>query len=181
MIKSEKGFTLIELVATLALLSIVIVPISAVFIQGTRGYDTENRAAIQQDTVREAMNDIMIELGQHEFESKTYDVDKDLLSILDGTTKVKVGVSGNTQLTLKDTTKDIKYSWANGQQILNKTISPNTDPTKTWENITGFSVSEVLNGDSGIVTVEITSQIGTNKEFKLRNSYRRKSPIVEID
>lgn len=60
--KDDKGFTLIELVVAIAILSVVILSIMSFQVSGVKGFARESTTAVNQTKVRRASNHIIREL-----------------------------------------------------------------------------------------------------------------------
>ncbi len=155
----KKGFTLVEVIITLALLSIVMIPVSAVFLAQYRSLSREAAVVEAQRQAREAINLITDDLRQFEAGTVSYGTDGMLVMIATG-----------EMLVIRD---DIIYHVEGGDLKRNeKTICG---------NVSRFSVTE-KQGGSGFNLIEmelvvLTGELKEDKEeIQIRSSYRRKMP-----
>ncbi|MRH42962.1 hypothetical protein GH741_09720 [Aquibacillus halophilus] len=128
LINNEKGITLVELVATLAIMSMVIVLIGSVHIFGQKQFSSQTEQIKNQSNVRVAINTIT----------------KEIRSV----GKTEVTVNENV-LTVGTGENSINY------QLVNSEIRKNGKPIIT--GIEGFSVKSGSDENTNEINITITS------------------------
>ncbi|MCX7920415.1 MAG: hypothetical protein N3B21_00105 [Clostridia bacterium] len=153
MCKGKNGATLIEVVSTVAILFVVLAPLSLIFNTWYDDYYEENYRVMLQKRSMETMQQIM----------------QDLRMFADGNTAV---VDSGTKLFIKG---DLIYSYSPYQKKLFKNSTSVFLDSETIE-VTAFNVEEtsVPDNDSSLINITITLKTKRNIEITLQNSYRRK-------
>lgn len=149
MLKNRKGVTLAEMVLTIALLGIIMTPLTLVVMQGFNSYDVESNTVAAQEAARNIMNGIMEDLRENESNA--------------------VNVPNVNTLIIRN---DLKYEYTGGKLLKNGvSVFEREHSTLHME----FSIRSQTEGFEGqIIDVKLDLTIGKGRAAELRNSYRRK-------
>lgn len=166
-IRSEKGVTLVELITTIAILAIIITPISLVFNMGYSQFFKESDNVIAQESGRE----ILYGNGITSF---------GIMGDMSRCNNLATTTNGN-KISIGDVASGLKeysYDGINKKLLLNgSNYFFNTD--KQDVNVTSFSAitilpGEIINGnktDTKVVSVYIEVSYGRSNTVKLSNSF----------
>ncbi len=152
--EGEKGFTLIEILITLAIIGIVMLPVSMVFYWGYSNYYFENDDMNTVQRAREAMDAIMEDLRRNDSPS---------VNVIDG---------GNTLFI----NKDLVYTYsAKDKELLKNGISIFGGENRACVNY--FKAAEIKPDgyDSNLIDITIKIKVGKSEEITLQNNYRKKT------
>lgn len=156
----KKGLTLVEVITSLAILGIIMTPLTSIFYLGYRNYFVENDRMTAQQTAREVIGRIMDDLRAYENENTEVDL-----------------LTGRT-LTIKDSVNFpedlIVFTFDENERMVFRNGIPLIDNTAIL--ITGFGVQETQPSgfDSHVIKITVTVKTGESEEIKLEGSYRRK-------
>ncbi|MCR4434245.1 MAG: prepilin-type N-terminal cleavage/methylation domain-containing protein [Clostridiales bacterium] len=171
----QKGITLTELLVTVAILMVVMLPISMVLLQGDKNYRIEKDTSDSQRAVREAMDLIMEDLRQND--SSSISVYKN-----NNSSDAAIPALGAPQNSGDVLYGDVLYIKPDIIYFLGKDGLYKNDGTSSnlaVIGITGFTVSKRLS-DSNTVSTIIDIDLYAKKSPKdrginLKSSYRIKS------
>lgn len=156
----KKGLTLVEVIASLAILGIIMTPLTSIFYMGYKNYFVENDRMTAQQTAKEVVGRIIDDLRAYENEYTEADTS-----------------SGKT-LTIKDSVNfpedTIVYTFEENQKMVFRNGTPLIDNPAVL--ITGFLVQETIPSgfDSYMIKISVTVKTGKSEEINLEGSYRRK-------
>lgn len=160
-VSGEKGLTLVELIVTVAILGVIMVPISLMLYVGYQSSFNENELVTANEQARSAINMMMNDLRAYDFASSSYDENGVLIKHVN-----------NNQLVIKN---DLVYSY-DGQGNIKK------NGEIICQQVKNFSVSEYYDGtNSNIVEISLAVQpryIGRPASpIELKESYWRRVPV----
>jgi len=158
MLKGKKGTTLVELISAIAILGIILAPISLIMTRGYSSYLTESDTMLAQDKARELMDSIIKDLREND----STDID------------IKLDETGKSYLYIKDgftykftTVPEKKLTRTNGGNIT------------VYTDITDFKVSMTTEGyDGNIINIELSVSYKNGRSITFTSSYRIKSENV---
>lgn len=157
-LKGKSGFTLIEIVLTIAVMGIILVPISILFMNQYKITILETKRVQAQSDTSQALQFILSDLKKYEAPNSLYDSDGNLVKIADG-----------LKLKIKD---NILYYVENG------VLMRNTDAI--CKNIRDFSITEISEGnESNVIEIDFTVYVNLqdqSRDIRIQSSYRRKLP-----
>ncbi len=156
----KKGMTLVEVIASLVILSIILTPITSIFYMGYKNYFVENDTMTSQQAAKEVLNRIIEDLRVYENEhTKVDDITAKALIIKDS-----INFPGDEIVYTFE--EDRKLILRNGLNLLDNDAVVITD----------FSVLETKPDgyDSSIIKISVTVRTGKSDEIKIEGSYRRK-------
>lgn len=157
----NKGVTLTELMAALAILGIILVPISFVFYTGYNNYFIENDEMTAQQKAKEALEMIILDLRMYENEYTAVD-------------------SVAKSLMIKDSTnfpgEEIVYIYQPDEKKIYKNGAALFDEVEAME-VTGFEVEEIKPSDydSSLINISIAVKTGRSETINLSGTFRRKA------
>ncbi|MGE5370393.1 MAG: PilW family protein [Solirubrobacterales bacterium] len=162
--KARKGMTLVELLVALAILGVVMIPISLMLQVGYRSAVEENLQVTALGQARTAMTMMMDDLRRYDFENRIYDPGGALVKI-----------AGPQQLIVKS---DLVYRF----DASNGTLRRNGDVV--CERVKFFTVTESYDGvSSNVIRVTLVVFAGkqnqTNKVVQLSESYWRRAAATQ--
>ncbi len=151
--RGRKGLTLVEVMMSLTIMGIILVPISLTFYSGYSNYYYENDDMINIQKTREVMDNIISDLRMNE------------------SSFTEVTDEGNT-LFIKE---GLFYTYSPGDKMIFKNGIP------IFENagdisINYFKFEETMPADydSSLINVTLKMKVRRSEEITLQNSYRRK-------
>jgi len=149
-----KGLTLVELLLSMALMSIIMVSISSLFLIQYRSASAEIKKAEMQANARQSINMIISDLRRSEAESSIYDENGVLKKIAD-----------SEKLIINN---EIIY------YVDNNVLKRNG--VDVCKNIKKFSILERSENGVNVIDIDITIGIGniTKDDILVNGSYRRK-------
>lgn len=151
--KGRKGLTLAEVLVVLAIMGVVLAPISMIFYTGYSNYYYENDDMISIQKSREVMDAIIEGLRMHDNISTTVTDEGRTLYIKEGLVFNYIPVT--------------KMLYKNGIPLFME---------QDRVSINDFHVEEIKpeSYDNSLITVELKIKAGNSEEIVLKNSYRRK-------
>lgn len=156
----KKGMTLVEVIASLVILSIILAPITSIFYMGYKNYFVEHDRMMSQQTGKEVLNSIIEDLRAFENEhTKVDDITAKALIIKDS-----INFPGD----------EIVYRYDEVEKTILRNGSNLIDDSEV--DITDFSVLETKpeGYDSSIIKISVTVRTGKSDEIQLLGSYRRR-------
>lgn len=155
----KKGMTLVEVIASLVILSIILTPITSIFYMGYKSYFIENDRMKVQQAVKEVLNRIIEDLRVYENEHTKVDETGKSLIIKD-----LINFSGD----------GIVYLFEEDRKIILRNDVVLIDDSSVV--ITDFSVLEIKldDYDSSIIKINIAARTEKSDEVRIEGSYRRK-------
>jgi prepilin-type N-terminal cleavage/methylation domain-containing protein len=152
--KRKKGLTLVEMLVALAIMGVLLVPVSMIFYSGYSNYYNENDDMISIQKSREVMDSIIEGLRMYENISTTVMDEGSTLYIKEG----------------------LVFNYIPAKKMLYKNGTPlfmEQDPLI----INDFHVEEIKpeNYDSTLISISLRIKLGKGEEIVLENSYRRKT------
>lgn len=159
-ISGERGMTLVELIVTLAIIGVIMLPISLMLYVGYQSSFTENEATIANEQARTAMDRMMNDLRKYDFDNSSYN-EKGVLN-----KHVK-----DNQLIIND---DLVYSYDNEGNL-------SRNDQVICQQVSYFTAREYYDGTSSNI-IEITLAVQPKnisdpvKPIELKDSYWRRIP-----
>ena len=163
-LNTERGFSLIELMAAIAISGIVLGAITATFISQSRSYDTQEQINGMQQAARAAMDMITREVrmaGYNTNSTLTFD------GITYATTQIRVQANLNGDGDTGDTNEDIIYAYDAVNDVIERTTGVTTETLV--ENIDAFTFQYLdefgtaTTTSAGIRQIQITITARTAK------------------
>ncbi|MFZ5989585.1 MAG: type II secretion system protein [Bacillota bacterium] len=158
----KKGATLTELMASLAILSIILAPISLVFYLGYKNFFFENDVMAAQQRAKEVLD--MINSDLRMFENEYTEVD----NITKSSVIIKDAVHFPGEELIYTYSPDQKKIFKNGIAVFNEDEEV---------EVTGFEIEEVKPSDydSSLININITVKVGKSDMVNLQSGFRRKA------
>ncbi|TYQ13351.1 UNVERIFIED_CONTAM: prepilin-type N-terminal cleavage/methylation domain-containing protein [Acetivibrio alkalicellulosi] len=156
----NKGFTLTELLVSLALLGIILPSVSVVFYAGYKSYYDQRDIIVAQQKAKEIMEMIITDLRVYENSNITVDLSGNKLVI-----ELEEGLG-----------KDSIIYWFNpDEKNIYKSNQPIINDNEEIE-IINFVVEEIseLGFDTSLINISIFVKAGKSEEVYLNTNYRRK-------
>ena len=150
----ENGFTLIELMLSIAISGIVLAAITATFISQSRSYDAQAQINGMQQGARAAMDIITREVrmaGYNTNSTLTFD------GITYDTTQIRVRANLNGDGDTGDTNEDIIYAHDAGNDLINRTAGATTEALV--ENIETFTFQYLDESGAATTTTAAIRQV----------------------
>ncbi len=161
MIRNRKGVTLVELMTAVAIMMVVMLPVSLVFNTGNKTYYIENDTMAAQEEAREAMDEIIESLRENDSQDITIGSKDD-----DGFSNELIIDNGYLKYTKEGNT-------------IKKKNPTSGDESDICSYVKTFKVKEDTGSyDTKLIEIEIKTQIGKGREIVLQNSYRIKSDDI---
>jgi prepilin-type N-terminal cleavage/methylation domain-containing protein len=150
----KKGLTLVEMLVALAIMGVLLVPVSMIFYSGYSNYYNENDDMISIQKSREVMDSIIEDLRMYENISTTVMDEGSTLYIKEG----------------------MVFNYIPAKKMLYKNGAP-LFMEQDQLIINDFHVEEIKpeNYDSSLISISLKIKVGKGEEIVLENSYRRKT------
>lgn len=157
MLGNNKGLTLTELIVTIAIMGVVMLPISLTFFNGYNSFFTENNNMLIQQQAREAIDSVISDLRKND----------------DKINKITISPD-NKKLTISNDIPLITYDFQESQKKLQRNNIDIID-----KGILSFKVEEDDTGENPILKIELSFETTDKRVEKLETSYRFKAITKE--
>lgn len=169
---NSKGVTLTELMVSIAIIGVIMAPLSLVFYTGYNNYFIENDTMNTQQNARDAMDGIINDFRKFENFNKKYSASNELIKL----------VTVANQLDIKCGTQDtqiITYYFLNSR-IMKR--MPDGSEFVFCNDVVSFTAEEINTSqhDSNIINIAIQVKTGHGETTTVQNSYRRKVPKTNL-
>ncbi len=175
-LNTERGFSLIELLSSIAISGIILAAITATFISQSRSYDAQAQINGMQQGARAAM-------GMITREARMAGYNTNVAAVFDGITynvnEIRIQANLNGDTNTDDANEDITYEYDTVNKLIERTTGGNTEILV--ENIDEFTFS-YLNETGGAATtsddirqIQITITAKTRKPdpgYAINGGYR---------
>jgi prepilin-type N-terminal cleavage/methylation domain-containing protein len=159
----QKGTTLVELIVSLAILSIILSPISLVIYLGYKDFYVESENMNAQQNAKEVLDKILEDLRMYENEHTK--VDNSVVKTL--IIKDNIHFPGD----------ELIYTYLPDQKMVYRNSSPVLEGIET--EVVDFGIEEtILNYDTWVIDVDISIKVSKSDIIKLQTSYRTKVKLL---
>lgn len=189
-IKNKKGMTLVEVVATVAILAIIMVPISLIFSTTYRNFNVESDKATAQESAREVLYGKGFYYGSYgvigDLQRSNADLNKikfDLLDVNNNNIGRSIAITGDDGITKRysfrsgilyyepDVT-DLSVYNNNPDNNYLKEKSPNEREVKVIDFSVEKKVKDSNSNVNDLIIVTVKVECGQSGEIALESSYR---------
>ncbi len=184
-IKSKKGMTLVEVIATVAIMAVIMIPISLIFSTAYSNFITESDKSMAQKSARAVLygkglyGDGLISYGViGDLQRSNVSGDKILLGNLVTNKYHSISISDNNGLLYKYSLKGNKVEyiyWDSSGNLVKEDYLNEKSVYKKDVKVLDFVVEEIGKGtniDNDLIKVYIKVECGKSGPIELESSYR---------